>query len=416
MSRRSKGARLYLAEGRIHPRTRKPIADVWYIRDGSLRVSTGCGADELGEAEKALASYIAGKHTAAVTDGPQDPEDKVRRADPARVFVAEVVAYYAEKRGPTVADPASLAGRLASITEWWEGKTLNDIRRSNCEAYVADRIKMPVKTYTKNEPRLVSTETARRELEDLSAAVGYWDGEYHLARRPAVALPAKAESQRDALTRSQVAALLLASMGWKLQPDGKWKRQPRNVRTKRRHLRRFLLVGVYTGNRPGVTPKLLWKESPTRAWIDVEEETIFRRGKLEKEHRTKRRPLVKMPDRLLAHMRRWQRMDEALMERREAAGQPTTNAFLHYQGSEIVGRIRSGFEAIVADAGLPPEVTPHWLRHTAATLLMEGGAKLWDAASFMGMSSAMLEKNYGHHRPDHQQGAKDAAGGKRKSA
>jgi integrase len=65
-------------------------------------------------------------------------------------------------------------------------------------------------------------------------------------------------------------------------------------------------------------------------------------------------------------------------------------------------RIRKGFAACVADAGLPESVTPHWLRHTAATLLIEANVDIWLAASCLGMSAVTLERRYAHHRPDFQ--------------
>jgi hypothetical protein len=50
-------------------------------------------------------------------------------------------------------------------------------------------------------------------------------------------------------------------------------------------------------------------------------------------------------------------------------------------------------------------VTPHILRHTCATWLMQGGVNLWDAAGFLGMTVQQLEATYGHHHPDYQQEA-----------
>ena len=120
---------------------------------------------------------------------------------------------------------------------------------------------------------------------------------------------------------------------------------------------------------------------------------------------TKRRPVVKLPPRLLAHMRRWREMD------RRAKAAPVS--VLHHGGEPIAGKIRTGFEGCVRDAGLPAEITPHWMRHTAATWLMEGGVDMWDAAAYLGMSVTTLEKHYGHHRPDHQAAASRAIGGKR---
>jgi integrase len=53
-------------------------------------------------------------------------------------------------------------------------------------------------------------------------------------------------------------------------------------------------------------------------------------------------------------------------------------------------------------------VTPHTLRHTAATWLMQRGVPIWQAAGFLGMSAEMLERTYGHHHPDYLKGAADA--------
>jgi hypothetical protein len=68
------------------------------------------------------------------------------------------------------------------------------------------------------------------------------------------------------------------------------------------------------------------------------------------------------------------------------------------------------FRNVVRDAGLGEDVTPHTLRHTAATWLMRGGTDLWIAAGFLGMSVETLERTYGHHHPDFQaQAAKNIA-------
>jgi len=55
-------------------------------------------------------------------------------------------------------------------------------------------------------------------------------------------------------------------------------------------------------------------------------------------------------------------------------------------------------------------VTPHVLRHTAATWLMQNGVDLWTAAGFVGMSPETLQRVYGHHHPDHLRAAAEAIG------
>ena len=64
------------------------------------------------------------------------------------------------------------------------------------------------------------------------------------------------------------------------------------------------------------------------------------------------------------------------------------------------------------DAGLDSSVTPHILRHTCATWMMQNGVDLWEAASFLGMTVQQLEATYGHHHADFQASAAAAATGK----
>lgn len=410
MSRRSKGPRLYLRKGRTDRRTGRQLPDVYFIRDGQTEVSTGCGPSGLAGAEQQLADYIAAKWSPAEAD----PEGE-RSGDPASIYVAEVLALYLIEKTPKAPDPAGVRARFKALDAFWgDGLTLADVKRSKCQEYVAWRITQPIASAKNPETaRRVTEQGARRELEDLSAAIGHWAGEHPLNRRPKVWLPEKPESNRDALTRSQAARLLLASMGWHETTGGKWKRRGGSAVANRKHLRRLILIGLYTGTRPGVIPKLLWEESPTAAWVDLDDAVIYRRGRDEREHKTKKRTLVRIPSRLLAHLKRWREMDKVEMARREAEELPTCNAVLHHGGAMITSRIRRGYAACVKDGGLPAEVTPHWHRHTAATWLMERDAKPWDAAGFLGMTMKTLEDNYGHHRPSHQSSALKAMGGKR---
>ena len=53
-------------------------------------------------------------------------------------------------------------------------------------------------------------------------------------------------------------------------------------------------------------------------------------------------------------------------------------------------------------------VTPHTLRHTAATWLMQRAVPLWEAVGFLGMSPETLKNTYGHHHPDFMRTAAEA--------
>jgi len=72
--------------------------------------------------------------------------------------------------------------------------------------------------------------------------------------------------------------------------------------------------------------------------------------------------------------------------------------------------VKTGFGRAASLAGLSAKVTPHTLRHTAATWLMQSGTDRWQAAGYLGMSVEVLEKVYGHHHPDHLQVAVAAIG------
>lgn len=409
MSRHAKGPRLYLRQGRIDRRTGAQLPSRYFIRDGQKEVGTGCGPDGLREAERALAGYIAAKYVAP-------PSAAERRRDPDQVLVAEVLALYANERAPELAgDAVSIAGWIGHLLGFWTDKTLADVRRSSCREYVAHRTSQAVRRAGVETARMVSDQTARRELEVLSASIGYWHGEDKLSARPEVWLPPKPDSPRDALTRPQVAALLLAARGRRRDARGRWKALPGSSRANRAHMARFILVALYTGSRSAVITSLLWRESPAQAWVDLDKGMIYRRGRTERDHKTKRRPVVKLSPRLLGHMRRWRRIDEAqeIAWREEDArakrdGPPRLlNAVIHHGGLPVA-KVKKGFAGCVRDAGLPGEITAHWLRHTAATLLMEAGVDPWLAASYIGMSTATLEKHYAHHRPDFQAEARGA--------
>ncbi|MBD3832836.1 MAG: tyrosine-type recombinase/integrase [Brevundimonas sp.] len=395
MSRTAKGARLYLRRGRTDSRSGKKLPDRWFIRDGQIEISTGCGPDGLsgpGGAEEQLGQYLLEK---GAEPAPAEPTERQRRSDPDRVYIAEVLAEYALGKAPKVANPEKESSFIKTLLPWWGERVVSDVRRSNCEAYVAKRMTDPHRSYKdpKTAPR-VSAQTARRELECLSTAISYWHEEHHLRNKPEVVLPEKPDSPRDALTRSEAASLLIAAMGWRRSETNKWARLGKTAKANRMHLRRFILLGLYTGTRSAVIMRLHWVESLHDPWVDLEHGVIYRRGRHEKDERTKRRPVVKIPDRLLAHMRRWHAQDE----------KRGLSTVIHF-GGEQMERIHTAFESCAADAGLTGP-TPHWLRHTCCTWLMERGTDLWEAAGYAGMSAMTLSKHYGHHRPDYQSAAR----------
>jgi hypothetical protein len=86
--------------------------------------------------------------------------------------------------------------------------------------------------------------------------------------------------------------------------------------------------------------------------------------------------------------------------------------FVEWHG-EAVQSVKTAFKTAVRLARLSGNLTPHTLRHTAATWLMQAGVDKWEAAGFL----EMVDQVYGHHHPDYLGNAAQALsyGGRRQS-
>jgi integrase len=173
-------------------------------------------------------------------------------------------------------------------------------------------------------------------------------------------------------------------------------RDKQTRRTVGRHVARFILVGLYTGTRSAAICGAALMPTVGKGHVDLEQGVFYRRA-IGRRQTNKRQPPVKLPPRLLAHLRRWARLRLSKKAVVEWNGKPVAN-------------VRKGFAAAARAAGLD-DVTPHVLRHTCATWLMQEGVNLWDAAGFLGMTVQQLEQGYGHHHPDYQEAAVAALGG-----
>jgi integrase len=350
MPQRNKGTRLWLQPGRPGRNERA----VWVIRDRGRKISTGFGASDGERAEKALADYIIAKTAAPRT----------RNRHPDQVRIADVITIYAQDVAPRHAKPHGTAARLARLLDFFGDMTLGGLNRRTCAAYVTQRGPVPA---------------ARRELEDLRAAVRYhWQSGLCSGLSP-VTLPDKSLPRERWLTRSEAARLLWAA--WRARHERS------DVRPRLQHVARFVLIGLYTGTRASAICGAALAPTEGRGWIDLDQGVFYRRAQGRKETK-KRQPPVRLPPRLLTHLRRWQRLGLA------------NRSAVEYEGRPIV-TINHGFRIACEAAGLA-DVTPHTLRHTCATWLAQRGVPVWEAAGYLGMTAQTFEATYGHHHPDHQ--------------
>jgi integrase len=122
---------------------------------------------------------------------------------------------------------------------------------------------------------------------------------------------------------------------------------------------------------------------------------MHRRPRGEAEDTRKRTPPVRLGRRILMHLRRWKRMDNG-----------TAEYVCHYDGRPVQ-KLRRSWRQAVVKAGLEGKVTPHSLRRTRATWLMQAGVPIWEAAGSLGMTTKVLEEIYGMHSPDWQKNASE---------
>jgi integrase len=362
MPARSKGPRLWWRKPRRSKRTGKIThPGVWIIRDGKRQTSTGCGHNDLDGAARKLAEYIARKHVVTTTKGgPRDP---------AEIPVADVIALYAKNVVPGHARPKETAQRLARVLTFFGGDMLVSINGDRCRAYVKSR----------------STDAAaRKELEDLRAAINHHRKEGHCEKLISIVLPARRVNREQWLTRQEVAKMVFAAWQYREIQKG-----TRTDRRSRQHVAKFILVGCYTGTRAGSICAAALQPTPGHGWIDTERGVFYRRPRGRRETK-KRQPAIPLPAKLMAHIRRWKRRGQR---------------FCVEWNREQVRDVDKAFRRNASEAGV--KATPHTLRHTAATWLMQEGADPWQAAEYLGMTLKTLLDNYGHHHPEHLRGPRN---------
>jgi integrase len=392
MPQRSKGARLQVKPGYIGADGGEREA-VWIIRDGARRISTGCSVANRLEAEKALTRYLAEKHGEPSRD---------RNHSPVEILVTEVLNIYLEDVAPDHARPDETKIRVLKLGDFFERYTLADINGKLCRDYSKWRTGQTWKSATRSKrPRRVTEAAARRELEDLRAAINYHRREGYHREVIEVVLPAKSQSRQVWLTRDEAARLIMTA--WRA------KQVMRDNVTQRavgKHIARFILVAVYTGTRHAAICGAAFHPAIGRGHVDLERGVFHRLGRGQRET-AKRQPPVRLPERLLAHLRRWHRLGIA------------KHAVIEWNGRSMKSA-RRAFTTAVRAAGLPTtgpdRITPHVLRHTAATWAMQAGGDLWQIAKFLGMTVEMLERVYGHHHPDYQVEAGEAVTSKPRRA
>lgn len=408
----------------------RPDDGSWVILDRGRQIRTGCSGAETEGPARALETYLGTRH-----------KPTLGARDPAALAVADIITDYEEAKRPKnydalrikIADKLPISNderkivrrhdeliiRLDSVNSFFGTYRLSQIKAQLCRDYVDWCTGTPnERNKHLDKRRIVSDQTARRHLEDLRAAINAYHEEHVLNVVPKITLPEKRKGRERWLLRSEAARLLGAAIGfvwdadrnaWKRNDAGRLVRRPSWLIARRRPVARFILMGIYSARREETIRRTQWMPTTTHPWMDCERWVYHGRGRQEAET-NKRRPPAKVATRLRPHLARWRRLDLQLADQ---LGKPVHFIVHRADGEQYAEKIKTGWDAIVADAGLSTDVVRHILRHTAATWLMQMGTDPWQAAGWLGMTLEQLQDNYGHHHPDFQEEAAEAFSGRR---
>lgn len=298
--------------------------------------------------------------------------------DPDKVFLEDVINAYVRERTPVVVAPDRIRVAAKPLLSFWSGKTVGEVNGRLCRAY--------------SKWRNVGDGTVRYELGRLSSAIRHWHKEHgQLAAIPTVTLPPSPTSRESFLSRDEAARLLAAARGYSFKNGVVTYDRSRAYPG----LARFIIIGIGTGTRHKATLQLGWKPNRMGGYIDFATGNLYRQAEGAKRTKKRQTP-VRLGKRLLSHLKRWKRIDQEKWS--------DDVPIIHTPTGKPIDRMRHQWYDAVDRADLG-HITPHILRHTRATWLMQEGVPHFEAAGALAMSVQTLERTYGHHHPDFQSSA-----------
>lgn len=344
--------------------------DRWLILDGLKRVNTGCRHGESPAAQQQLIKYIEGLAT-------QETGKPGKRRPADRVTVAEVIAYYLDKRAASVARPRELGQRAKRLLEFWDGMHLSDVDADTCDEF-AEEVDSP--SY------------ARRMLADLQAAINLYRLAGFLREPVQVSLPAAPDAREDFFTVEE--AMVLARMMRTERLDGRyvW-----------RHLIPYLAVSIVTCSRASRVYRASFVPEKGRPFIDPVTGRYTRMHSGEKKSK-KRAPDIVISGRLLAAVRRWTRTRTV-----DGVEVPGLRYVCQYEGRAVDPK--RSFATILRHAakrrpdlfrrpdGEPKHLVRHSLRHTGITWMAMAGVDPYAIIRHAGITMAVFERVYAHSFP-----------------
>lgn len=324
---------------------------IQYWQDGK-QVTVSTGETDERRAQAALDQFAAGH---ASPEPPPEPT------------VADMLDGYLADKKDRVRGYATLEANAKALKRHLGNLTAESLTKERSRFYRRQRQAEGYEVGRRGEGRKkpVKDGTIIRELGTLRAALEWAKSEKWLSGDlPYVEMP-PSPPPRDRWLTHQEADRLLAS-------------------AKAFHIKLFLTLALYTAARAGAILELTWNH------VDLENGMIdfgFVPG-------GKSRAVVPITTPLRP----------VLEQARQAALTPYV---IEYAGNPVAS-VKRGTRAAAKAAGMP-EVTPHILRHTAATWMSQRGVRIERIAVFLGHTNPRTTwRIYAKHQPDYLRDAMEA--------
>jgi integrase len=323
----------------------------WWANGTWQRVSTG--TEDRQTAQRFLAQFVAGRGT------PAPPEQPT---------INQILdGYLADKKG-RAASYATLEACATALRRHLGDLEPGHLTRERSRFYAARRRAegYMVGPPDKRRKKPVSNGTIIREIVTLRAAFVWAKGEKWIPEVPYVEAPSAPPARDRWLTRAEAARLLEQAIA--------------------PHVRLFIALALHTAARTGALLELTWDQ------VDLEA------GVINLGHGTGNKRRGPVP------------INRALRPYLEEAYEASTSEWVVEHGGNPVASIKTGFRAAAARAKVVG-ATPHVMRHTSVTWMVQDGVPTRMVARYASMSEAMVETRYGHHSPEWLRQAADALSG-----
>jgi integrase len=286
-----------------------------------------------------------------------------------RPTVGEICEAYMTYRMAIVAAPQQMPYAYAPIIRHLGSLFADSLTQTTVSGYAATRLKEPVARKGGrygNAP--VGEPTVSKELRSLRAALKWAHSEQSIEREPKFKIElSNGESREHWITQDEARKLVDSAAP---------------------HLALFIIIALGTAKRREAILSLTWDQVklhlPGHETIDFGDDIGNKRRGLT--------AIAGIP-----------RLVAALRAAKEAATSPYV---IEYKG-ERVKDVKTAMAAACRRAGVA-DVSPHVLKHTAITWMVQGRMSFEQIAKFTKTSRDMIERVYGHHSPEFVAGVSEA--------